>query len=106
MGRDRKEKISTATYLDVHNVLHDLEMKYDTICEVQILTDPVGHALFVNASCAVWATPTYRKDFVIAVVCGQNTPPLASVVYQAATRLYHAVDAWVMRAPRRERTDH
>lgn len=106
MGRDRKEKISTATYLDIHNVLHDLELKHDTICEVQILTDPIGHALFVNVSCAIWATPTMRKDFVVAVVCGANTAPLASVIYQACTRLYHSVDAWVLRAPRRVPADH
>lgn len=106
MGRDRHDRVSQANYQDVRNMLRDLEEKHDTITAIQVLTDPEGKGLFVNASCTIWATPTQRKDFVVSLYAGMNTPPLTSVMYQAATRLWHQVDAWIERGPRRLRLDH
>lgn len=102
MGRDRRDRVSVATYQDVANTIRQTESVYDCMVDVLVTASKSPNALYVEATTVVWLDDGRKHEFRTGRYCNSVSAPLASVIYQTVTRLHHDVELRASRVRPRE----
>jgi len=100
MGRDKSDRVSRATYLDIHAIWRQAEIDNDCLVDVSVRAHPTSRSLVVDAMTIAYNKAGTRREFHTTSVVNSTSVDLPSAMYRALTRLYHDIGLWKMRTER------